>query len=743
MHRLPLLQPRGRFIRKLSTAMLAASLVLPAFASAANADETNGHISFAYGDYETFENNGSVAVTITRSGGASGEVTVDFWAESGSAAAYDDFYPAAQTITFADGETSKTVYVDLVDDGVPEDYEGFSVYLGNPTGGATTNEDEYAYISIQDDDNWLPDGPGVLSFQSGAYTVNENDGNVRVEVVRTEGSNGYVTVNYTTRGGTAVTDQDFTETMGTLTFQTGEAYAYIDIPIHNDIRFENPETFTIELYDATGDAGIGGGTTTVTINSEDPDVPYNPGVFEFAVAETQVNENTPDGGVWFDITRTNGSDGYVELDVTYNNGTANNGWDFEGYNETVVFLPGETTKTVSASIYDDWDSEGNEYFTATLSNPTNDATLGEKATTKIRIMDDEPYTPKYGSFEVRQIDSKFREDGGQLYVNVFRNGGADSYATVNYTITGGTAAGQATEGSDYEGTSGTLVFPQDETLQNIYIPIHDDQRFEGDEKLTITLSNPTGGATIEAGGPVTRTIEDNDPQPEHPGELQFEGAEYSVSEGDGFIDITVQRDNGIDGEVAVDYEVENGSAIGGEDFETVRGTLVFGPELRYKSIRIPIHNDAATEGDEVFAVHLMNTSGGATLGQQASALVSILDNDAPVPSLIQVEKAGVDAKEESGTVKINVVRTGNTAAAAAVNYRTENLIAKGGLDYVAASGTLHFAPGETAKTITITLKDDKLIEYVENFLLVLSGPSEGATLGESKAYVYITERDFY
>ncbi|TYP79190.1 Calx-beta domain-containing protein [Paenibacillus methanolicus] len=743
MHRLPLLQPRGRFIRKFGTAMLAASLVLPAFASAASADETNGHLSFEYGEYETFENNGSVAITINRTGGSAGEVTVDFWAESGSAAAYDDFVPASQTVTFAEGETSKTVYVDLVDDGVPEDYEGFAVYLGNPTGGASTAEDEYAYISIADDDNWLPDGPGVFSFQSGAYAVDENAGHVRVQVVRTDGSNGYVTVDYTTRGGTAVTDQDFTETSGTLTFQTGESYAYIDIPIRDDIRFENPETFTVELYNATGEAGIGGGTTTVTINSEDPDVPYNPGVFEFALAETQVNENTPEGGVWFDITRTNGSDNYVELDVTFDNGTANNGWDYEGYNTSVVFLPGETTKTVSATIYDDADSEGNEYFTATLSNPTNDATLGEKATTKIRIMDDEPYTPRYGAFEVRQIDSPFAENGGKMYVNVFRNGGSDSYATVDYTITGGTATGQATEGSDYTGTSGTLVFPQDETLQNIYIPILDDQRFEGDEKLTITLSNPTGGATLETAGPVTRTIEDNDPQPEHPGELQFEGVDFTVSEGDGFIDITVQRDNGIDGEVAVDYEVENGSATGGEDFETIRGTLVFGPELRYKSIRIPIHNDSAAEEDEAFAVHLMNTSGGASIGERASAIVTIIDNDAPATSLIQVEKAGVDAKEESGTVKINVVRTGNATTAASVNYRTENLIAKSGVDYVAASGTLHFAPGETTKSVTITLKDDKLIEYVENFLLVLSAPSEGATLGESKAYVYITERDFY
>ncbi|MFB9328114.1 Calx-beta domain-containing protein [Paenibacillus aurantiacus] len=743
MHRLPLIKLRGTITRKFGTAILAASLVLPAFASAANADEANGQFSFELGDYQTAENNGSVALTINRIGGATGEATVDFWTEDNSASADYDYYSNYGTLTFAEGETSKTVYVDIINDADPEGDESLLVRLGNPTGGASLGEISTAYISIADDDNWLPDGPGVFSFQASTYTVNENAGYAKVEVLRTDGSNGYVTVDYTTRSGSAEAGKDYTETTGTLTFQTGETYAYIEIPVLNDIRFENPENFTVELYNATGDAGIRGGTTTVTINSDDPDVPYNPGVFEFAVAETEVNENTPDEGVWFDVTRTNGSDGYVQLDLTFDNGTANNGWDFEGYNETLLFQPGETTKTVYARIYDDPDSEGSEYFTATLSNPTNDATLGPNATTKIRILDDEPHTPKYGAFEIRELSTPFREDAGQMYVNVYRNGGSDSYATVDYTITGGTASGQATEGSDYTGTSGTLVFLRDVDFQNLYIPILDDRRYEGNETLTITLSNPTGGATIQAGGPVTRTIEDNDPQPEHPGVLQFEGAEYFVNEGDGFIDITVQRDSGTDGEVAVDYEVENGSATGGEDFETIKGTLVFGPELRYKSIRIPIHNDTAVEEDEAFAVHLMNASGGASLGERASALVTIQDNDAPVPSQIQVEKAGIDAMEESGSVKINVIRTGNTATAASVNYRTENLIAKAGVDYVAATGTLHFAPGETKKTVTVTLKDDALIEYVENFLFILSGPSQGATLGVSKAYIYITERDFY
>ena len=79
-------------------------------------------------------------------------------------------------------------------------------------------------------------------------------------------------------------------------------------------------------------------------------------------------------------------------------------------------------------------------------------------------------------------------------------------ATVDYTTTAGTA----TAGSDYNTTSGTLTFTSGgATSQTISVPIYGDVEIEGDETFTLTLSNPTGGATIGTVS-ATGTIIDDD-----------------------------------------------------------------------------------------------------------------------------------------------------------------------------------------------------------------------------------------
>ena len=74
-----------------------------------------------------------------------------------------------------------------------------------------------------------------------------------------------------------------------------------------------------------------------------------------------------------------------------------------------------------------------------------------------------------------------------------------------------TANGSAMAGSDYTATSGTLSFAAGETEKTVPVPVIDDLHDEGDETLTLTLSNASG-AWIED-GEATGTIENHDPLP--------------------------------------------------------------------------------------------------------------------------------------------------------------------------------------------------------------------------------------
>jgi hypothetical protein len=91
-------------------------------------------------------------------------------------------------------------------------------------------------------------------------------------------------------------------------------------------------------------------------------------------------------------------------------------------------------------------------------------------------------------------------------ITVSRTGGTASGVTVDYATGGGTA----TAGVDYTGNSGTLTFASGQTSRTFTVTILPDALDEPNETVTLTLSNPTGGATLSTPNPALLTITDND-----------------------------------------------------------------------------------------------------------------------------------------------------------------------------------------------------------------------------------------
>ncbi|HYO75754.1 MAG TPA: Calx-beta domain-containing protein [Thermoanaerobaculia bacterium] len=119
-------------------------------------------------------------------------------------------------------------------------------------------------------------GPGVLGFDNGAQAADEGAGNATIIVQRTGGTDGVVTVNYSTTNGTATAPGDFTQTSGTLTFGAGVTTQTIVVPLTNDDAAEGDETFTVTLTNPTGGATIGQPTTFITITDTDAAVDAAP-----------------------------------------------------------------------------------------------------------------------------------------------------------------------------------------------------------------------------------------------------------------------------------------------------------------------------------------------------------------------------------------------------------------------------------------------------------------------------------
>ena len=217
------------------------------------------------------------------------------------------------------------------------------------------------------------------------------------------------------------------------------------------------------------------------------------------------------------------------------------------------------------------------------------------------------------------------ESAGTFSIQVQRVNGDDGAVSASYA----TSDGSASSGSDYTATSGTVSWPDgDDDPRTITIAILDDSEDEGNETLTLMLSNPTGGAGLGSPTAATLTITDNDDPPtDQPGTLGFSSTSYSAGEMAGTVTIEVRRTNGSDGAVSVDYGSSDGSATAGSDYAAATGTLNWADgDTAAKTFEVQIFDDAEEEGTETVNLGLSNAGGGASLGTTAATL-SLTDDD--------------------------------------------------------------------------------------------------------------------
>ena len=148
--------------------------------------------------------------------------------------------------------------------------------------------------------------PGEITFEESNLTIEENGVSASVEVTRTGGSDGTVTVDYSTADSSAQAGLDYESTAGTLTFAPGETSQTITIPIIDDSDFESDESFNLIIDNANGGANIiDPRTASITIlgSSEEQ---ANPDSKEL-LPDLQVIESSITEGFKVDTTTTPGT----------------------------------------------------------------------------------------------------------------------------------------------------------------------------------------------------------------------------------------------------------------------------------------------------------------------------------------------------------------------------------------------------------------------------------------------------
>jgi hypothetical protein len=121
------------------------------------------NIQFSAANYNAGEGNGSVTITVTRTGNTAGAARIDFASSDGTATQSQDYEVAGGTLSFAAGETSKTFDVLIVDDAFVESNETLNLTVANPT-GATLGTPTAATVTINDNDSSGATSPIAKQF---------------------------------------------------------------------------------------------------------------------------------------------------------------------------------------------------------------------------------------------------------------------------------------------------------------------------------------------------------------------------------------------------------------------------------------------------------------------------------------------------------------------------------------------------------------------------------------------------
>ena len=408
--------------------------------------------------------------------------------------------------------------------------------------------------------------------------------------------------------------------------------------------------------------------------------------------------------------------------------------DYQTIAGTLTFAPGVTSQTVTVQVNGDRLAEYSESFLLLLSDPTN--AFVADATGVGTILDDEPTISivDYGSGVEGNTSTK------AFSFTVTLSAVYDAPVTVAYATADLTPDDEywygltaATAGVDYTATFGTLTILAGQTSGTITVLVTGDRLAEWDESFFVNLSNPTSAHL--GSGLAVATIVDDEPRVS----IGDATAVLEGNSGTKSMTFIVTLSAASDAPVTVTYATGDGSATAGGDYQAKTGTLTFGIGQTSQTITVLVNGDRLGEYDESLYVNLTGTGTNAHIGNSLG-YGTILDNE-PRISISDVSKA--EGKRGQTTLfTFTVTLSAAYDQAVTMSFRTVNGTATSGSgDYIAKTGTLTFAPGETSKTITIEVKGDSKRETNETFYLDLFGNSSNSLFTKNRGIGSILNDD--
>ena len=629
--------------------------------------------------------------TVRLSNPTSEPVRVSYSTTDGTAGAGSDYLRRYGTVTFQPGVTSQVVPVTVLGDTRYESDEDFFLSLTSNTLLALPTRDRARCVIVNDDSP-----PSLTIGDVSVAEGNAGETNATFVVHLWPPSDQIVSVDYRTVSGTAVAGPDFLAATGTLTFLAGVTNQCIRVRVLGDTVNEPNKTFLVELAAATNAAVARGQAVGTIVNDDGVSVSIE------GVTVTEGNSGTVDA--IFKVNLSGPATSRVTVDYGTVGGTATPGADFLPRAGTLVFDPGVVSMPIVVPVVGDILDEPVEAFTVVLGRAVG-ATLATAQGTCIILDDDLPAISVIGQMVVEPT-----EGTSPLLFFVSLTLPSDRVVTVDYE----TADLSAKAGTHYLPASGTLTIAPGGTAGTVAVLIRADHLDDANRTFLLRLTNPVG-ATLAIGEAVGG-IADVDAAPV----LSIQ-EQLSVWEGDnGASNATAQVVLSTPSAkvVSVDYSTSDGSAVAGQDYLPVRGTVRFPPGETRAFITVPVIGDTVGQGDRFFRVDLGTAVNAPVV--VGHCLVMIFDDDLPTLSVRDVAVLEGDSGATNAAVVVSLSKPSDSLVT--VEYATLDETAKAGVDYRSVVGVVSFVPGMLHQTVLVPVLGDRDPEGNERFHLMLFNP---------------------
>ncbi|WP_102106984.1 Calx-beta domain-containing protein [Oceaniglobus roseus] len=625
------------------------------------------------------------------------------------------------TLTILAGQTVATISVANFSDNTDDDDRNFTLELSDPVSGVLAGGEPVLTATgvLLDNDGATEDRALFVSDP----VILEGDGTkfAVFELRLSEPATGDLTFAYATADGTATADEDYVATSGSVTFAAGQTVASVTVEIIGDTVSEVAETFSLVVNPTVSIAnGVADSTGLATL--VDDDTTTGLPVISLVAAEGDEGE-----GVEFRVVLSQPSLADVTVSWrTVQDGSGLSDGDYDGAFGTLTILAGQTVATISVANFSDNTDDDDRNFTLELSDPVNGVLAGgELVLTATGVLLDND-----GATEDRALfvsDPVILEGDGTKFA-VFELRLSEPSATA-LTIDYATADGTATAGGDYVSTSGSVVFAAGQTVASVSVEIVGDTISEVAETFSLIAAPTTGIANgvADAGG--VATLIDDDTATGLP-VISLVAAEGDEGE---TVDFLVVLSEPSLADVFVDWRtVADGSALPGTDFSSNSGVLQIPAGQTVATISIANSSDNTDKDDRNFTLELSDPVNAVLAGGESTLTATgvLLDDDGATEDRgLFVSDPVIFEPDIGSKLAVFEVRLSEPSATPiTLNYATADGTAIAGEDYVAASGSITFAPAQTVASVSVTILGDQFIEPDETFTLTVT-PAIGIANG--------------